>query len=148
MDLPMRLSDLPFASSDGVRRRMQAIGSQDTLPELRLRGELWSRGLRYRVGYRPIPNLNRRADIVFPREKVACFVDGCFWHGCPEHGSRAWTVNNWYWPDKIARNRLRDQDTTRKLVNLGWCVVRVWEHEDPERAAREVAGLVISRRPA
>ena len=76
-----------------------------------------------------MPGLRRKADIVFGPARVAVFVDGCFWHGCPEHGRRAHNVNGWYWPDKIARNRRRDEETGQLLSGAGWLVVRVWEHE-------------------
>lgn len=125
---------------------MQAVRSVDTGPELALRRELWHMGLRYRVGIRPLPGLNRRADIVFPGAKVAVFVDGCFWHGCPEHGRRVHEVNSWYWPEKIRRNVERDVDTNRRLADEGWAVVRVWEHDDPALLACWVRDLLDARR--
>ncbi len=86
-------------------------------------------GFRYRIHRAPVPALRRKADIVFGPARLAVFVDGCFWHGCPDHGRRRHDVNGWYWPDKIARNRLRDDDTDRALTAAGWRVLRVWEHE-------------------
>jgi DNA mismatch endonuclease (patch repair protein) len=83
---------------------------------------------------------------VFPTERVAVFLDGCFWHGCEQHGRRRHDVNGWYWPEKIARNRARDEDTTRRLVAEGWLVVRVWEHEEAESAAQRIEALVRQRR--
>jgi|GEM_PF-1039311 len=100
-----------------------------TAPELALRRALFALGLRYRVGTAPVPGLRRKADIVFGRAKVAVFVDGCFWHGCPQHGERRHEVNGWYWLDKIERNRRRDRDTDNLLAAAGWQVLRVWEHE-------------------
>jgi DNA mismatch endonuclease (patch repair protein) len=88
----------------------------------------------------------RRADIVFGQAKVAVFVDGCFWHGCPEHGRRAHEVNSWYWPAKIVRNQTRDQDTDRRLIEAGWHVVRVWEHDDAVTAADAIEAAVRTRR--
>ena len=82
-------------------------------------------------------------DIVFSRAKVAVFVDGCFWHGCPVHGSRLPHANAWYWPAKIEGNRLRDIDTTQRLAAEGWKVVRVWEHESLDRAV-ELVELAFS----
>lgn len=83
--------------------------------------------------------------MVFRKPKVAVFVDGCFWHGCPAHGQRKHAVNGWYWPSKIERNRMRDADTTSRLDSAGWTVIRVWEHEDPMAAAHQIAEVVIRR---
>lgn len=124
---------------------MQAIRGRDTKPELELRRRLWSAGLRYRVDARPVPVLRRRADVVFRRARVAVFVDGCFWHGCPEHG-HAVGVNETYWSAKLARNIARDRDTDQQLAAAGWVVVRVWEHEEPAEAARAIEETVRSRR--
>ena len=137
-----------FASTPGVRRRMQAIRAVDTKPELAVRRAVHALGLRYRVHTRPLPDLNRRADLVFTRARVAVFVDGCFWHGCPEHGRRQFGVNGWYWPDKIDRNVRRDVETTRLLTEAGWRVVRAWEHEDPATVAAAVADTVRTARGA
>jgi DNA mismatch endonuclease, patch repair protein len=128
-----------FASSPVVRKRMQAIRATDTKPELAVRRLVHAMGLRYRTHIRPEPRLNRRADLVFTRARVAVFVDGCFWHGCPEHGRRRFGVNGWYWPAKIDRNVRRDAETTRLLTEAGWRVVRFWEHEDPVDVAAAVA---------
>lgn len=122
---------------------MQAIRSTDTAPELALRRELWRRGFRYRLHVRPLPCLNRKADLVFARLRVAVFVDGCFWHGCPEHGRREFRVNSWYWPEKIERNRGRDIDTDRTLREAGWTVVRVWEHQGLDEAVEAVTLALI-----
>jgi DNA mismatch endonuclease (patch repair protein) len=129
-----------------MRRRMQAQRRHDTEPELALRRRLHAMGLRYRVHERPLPDLRRQADLVFRRARVAVFVDGCFWHGCPEHGRRAHAVNGWYWPEKIERNRTRDADTDARLRAAGWDVVRVWEHETTAGAARRVARAVARAR--
>lgn len=102
-------------------------------------------GLRYRVDRRPLPALNRRADLVFSRQRVAVFVDGCFWHGCPQHGRREHSINGWYWPEKIGRNVARDRDTDAQLIKAGWQVVRVWEHEAPREAASRIAEAVRSQ---
>ncbi len=119
---------VPFASTPGIRRRMQAQRSRDTAPELAVRRALHRLGYRYRVHERPLPALARTADIVFRRARVAVFVDGCFWHCCPEHGRRVPTPNSWYWPAKLARNQARDLDTNAQLEAAGWQVVRLWEH--------------------
>lgn len=103
-------------------------------------------GLRYRVSTRPIPAVRRTADLVFPRAKVAVFLDGCFWHGCPEHHTVAVT-NAGFWAEKVETNRRRDRDTDRRLREAGWVSVRVWEHRDPLQAAAEVREVVAARRP-
>ena len=101
-------------------------------------------GLRFRKHGRPLPTLNCAADIVFRRERVAVFIDGCYWHGCPKHGTRPRT-NSGYWSAKIARNIERDRRNDAALMDAGWCVVRVWEHEDPEQAAAQIHDLVRGR---
>ncbi len=119
---------------------MQLQRERDTLPELALRRALHRRGLRYRVDLPVVPGtVRRRIDIAFTKAKVAVFVDGCFWHGCPEHGKRVHVVNGQYWPGKIAGNRARDIDTDERLRNAGWTVVRVWEHEPVDEAIERVA---------
>ena len=135
----------PFASSPNVRRRMQQVRRSGTATEMALRRAVWARGLRYRVGARPLPNLGRTADLVFTRQRVAVFVDGCFWHSCHVHGNRP-LVNTWYWDVKLARNVERDRETDRALRDAGWSVVRIWEHENPEDAAERVVEAVKSRR--
>lgn len=122
--------------------RMSRVGSRDTRPELRLRSILHSRGHRFRVDLAPEHSLRRRADIVFTKARVAVFVDGCFWHGCPDHVT--WPRNNSdLWRAKIERTRVRDQETTERLVAAGWSVVRVWEHENPEAAAARVERALV-----
>lgn len=121
---------------------MQGNRRRDTSPELALRRLLHAAGLRYRVDARPLYDLNRRADLVFHGRKVAIFVDGCYWHGCAEHGTVAQT-NAAYWSSKIRRNRERDADTNRRLCDAGWTVIRVWEHEDPVVAAERVKALLL-----
>ena len=133
------------ASSEGVRKSMQANKSRDTKPELALRRAVHALGLRYRVSTRPVPAIRRTADLVFTRVKVAVFLDGCFWHGCPEHHTKAAT-NAGYWAEKVTRNRERDEETDRMLGEAGWLVIRIWEHEDPVLAATRVAEQVRERR--
>jgi DNA mismatch endonuclease (patch repair protein) len=133
-----------WASNEAVRASMRSNRSRDTRPELALRCAVHALGLRYRVAARPLPQIRRTADLVFTRAKVAVFLDGCFWHGCPEH-HRAPTANSSYWSAKVARNRTRDLEVDALLISVGWNVVRVWEHEDPAGAARRVAEIVRSR---
>lgn len=121
---------------------MQRQRRRDTAPERALRAELWKRGLRYRVDFR-IPGTRRRADIAFPSRRVAVFVDGCFWHGCAEHGT--WPKKNAeWWRQKIEANRLRDADTDLRLRHAGWQVVRVWEHETALVAYERVVAALSS----
>lgn len=106
-----------------------------------MRRAVHAHGLRYLVDVRPLPHLNRRADLVFTRARVAVFVDGCYWHGCPEHGTNA-RVNADYWAPKIAGNIARDRDTDQRLNAAGWTVIRAWEHEDSDSVALRVVTAV------
>lgn len=137
----------PPPSSQAALSRMKAAKPRDTAPEKALRSALFKKGLRFRVNAKPIKEFNRKADIVFRAAKVAIFVDGCFWHGCPIHGTQA-KANAEFWRNKIKQNQLRDLDTNEKLKKAGWKVVRVWEHENPEKAAERISKLVIKRRNA
>jgi DNA mismatch endonuclease (patch repair protein) len=124
---------------------MQSNKSRDTKPELALRSAVHALGLRYRVGAKPLAGLRRTADLVFPTARVAVFLDGCFWHGCPEHHTVA-AANAKFWADKVSGNRTRDRDTDARLEAAGWVSVRVWEHEDPADAALRVESVVRARR--
>lgn len=135
-----------WASSAAVRRRMQRQTTRDTAPELAVRRLLHAAGFRYRVDAAPLPGLRRRADVVFRPARVALFVDGCFWHGCPEHGQRTTRANTDYWHGKVARNQARDLDTNRLLEQADWLALRAWEHEDPAAVAHRVAHAVRRRR--
>jgi DNA mismatch endonuclease (patch repair protein) len=135
---------VPPASSAAVRYRMQRTPRSDTTPELSVRSSLHQRGFRFRVHQKPLPDLRRWADIVFTRARVAVFVDGCFWHGCPDHKLRV-TANAEYWATKIARNKARDLETSRRLMEAGWAVVRIWEHDDPIHATERIADVLTSR---
>jgi DNA mismatch endonuclease (patch repair protein) len=134
----------PAPSSSAALARMKAAKPRDTAPEKALRSELHKMGLRFRVDTRPIKELNRRADIVFRSARVAIFVDGCFWHGCPKHGTQA-KANAEFWRNKIEQNQKRDADTTLQLKKKGWKVIRVWEHEDPEKAAEKINETIQKR---
>jgi DNA mismatch endonuclease (patch repair protein) len=120
---------------------MQSNRSRDTGPELAVRREAYRLGLRYRVCVRPLPELRRTADLVFPRARVAVFVDGCYWHGCPAH-HRSPATNRSYWADKLERNRRRDLNTNKQLEDAGWTVIRIWEHEDPQAAAARIKTML------
>lgn len=137
--------DVPPASSAAARRRMERTRQRDTAAELALRRALFALGLRYYVDRRPLADVRRRADVLFPRTKVAVYVDGCFWHGCPLHAT--WPAENAeFWRDKIETNRRRDEDTNRRLAEAGWLVVRIWEHEDAGAAAGRIADAVRGRK--
>jgi DNA mismatch endonuclease (patch repair protein) len=124
---------------------MSRQARRDTAPELALRRALHRRGLRYRVGIRPIAELRGSADVVFTAARVAVYVDGCFWHMCPQHGTMPANNAEW-WKAKLEGNRARDRRTDDLLERHGWRVVRVWEHEEPEEAAGRIATLVRSVR--
>lgn len=134
----------PPPSSEAARNRMKAARQRNTAAELALRSELHKRGLRYRVDVRPLEELHRRADIVFRKAEVAVFVDGCFWHGCPVHGT--WPkANAEFWRKKIEGNRERDSETNQYLKAAGWIVVRIWEHENPVEASKMIAKILQRR---
>ena len=134
-----------WATSPAVRNVMRGNRKRDTCPELAVRRAAHRRGLRYRVAIRPLPELARTADLVFRGAKVAVFVDGCFWHGCPEHYVPP-RSNPTYWIPKIERNQTRDHATNEVLRAAGWSVIRFWEHDDPERAAGAIAEAVERRK--
>lgn len=135
-----------WASSLGRRRNMQANRSRDTKPELEIRRALHRLGLRFRVGIAPEPSLRRRADIVFTAARVAVFIDGCFWHGCPKHGRSTFKHNADYWLAKIQTNVTRDTDTNEQLAKAGWRVLRYWEHEKQEDVVTEIREVVSALR--
>jgi DNA mismatch endonuclease (patch repair protein) len=135
----------PWASTPAVRAVMQGNRSRDTKPELALRSAVHALGLRYRVSARPLTDVAITADLVFRPAMVAVFMDGCFWHGCPEHGTRVAT-NSHYWVAKITRNQQRDLRVNALLAQAGWLVIRVWEHERAQEAALRVATIVREHR--
>ncbi|WP_327681912.1 very short patch repair endonuclease [Streptomyces sp. NBC_00467] len=124
---------------------MSRQSSRDTAAEVAVRRLLHAAGMRYRVNV-PVPSMPRRAiDIVFTKAKIAVFMDGCFWHGCPEHATRPKTNAEW-WRAKLDRNMARDVETTDHLTAEGWTVLRFWEHESPEHVADRIAACVTSTR--
>ncbi|MVA74478.1 DNA mismatch endonuclease Vsr [Auraticoccus sp. F435] len=124
---------------------MSRAPRRDTAAEVALRRELHRRGRRFRVVLR-VPGNNRRTiDIAFTRQRVAVFVDGCFWHGCPEHGTSPTSNGDW-WQQKLQANRARDADTDALLLAQGWTSLRVWEHEPPDVAADLVEAALELRR--
>lgn len=131
----------PTPSSAGRRSAMTQQRTRHTAPELLLRRELHRRGLRYRLHRSVLPGLRRTADIVFVGARVVVDVRGCFWHGCPDH-TRLGTSNTAWWRAKLAANTARDEETERLLVEAGWRVVVVWEHEPVTAAATRVEQAV------
>lgn len=120
---------------------MQGNRSENTKPELKVRSAVHRRGLRYRLHERPLTSLRCKADLVFRVARVAVFIDGCFWHGCPDHGRVPLDANG-YWAAKLRRNAERDRRNDEALKNAGWTVLRFWEHQDPESIATEVERAV------
>ena|SRR6185369_2324217 len=134
----------PTPSSAAKSAEMSKLGSRDTLPERAIRSELHRRGFRFRVDRSPLTGLRSRADILFGPARVAVYVDGCFWHSCPQHGTRPKANSEW-WKRKLDRNQERDRETDRVLREHGWTVLRIWEHEDPVAAADRVEATVRAR---
>ncbi|WAL72562.1 very short patch repair endonuclease [Kitasatospora sp. YST-16] len=131
----------PAPSSPSVASRMRKQARKDTAPELAVRRLLHRRGLRYRVNS-PVPGMSRRTmDISFSHAKVAVFMDGCFWHGCPEHATEPKSNAAW-WRAKLDRNMERDEETTHHLVAQGWTVLRFWEHETVSEVAETIIEAV------
>ncbi|MCG7932709.1 MAG: very short patch repair endonuclease [Candidatus Thiodiazotropha lotti] len=132
------------ASSEAASHRMSRTGQRDTSAEMRIRRLLHAAGLRYRVDYLVLNRPRRKADIAFTRIRVAVFIDGCYWHGCPEHGT--WPkANARFWREKIETNRVRDLDTNTRLEAEGWRVIRVWEHEEPREVVKKIIDVVRAR---
>lgn len=121
---------------------MKNVRVRDTGPEMAIRRLMFAAGMRYRVNYRPKElNIGRSSiDIAFPQKRVAIFIDGCFWHGCPLHGELPKENREW-WDRKFVENKERDARITEQLEKSGWYVLRFWEHESPEK----VLGLIGSR---
>lgn len=141
----MATSRMAAPSAPEASRRMQGVRQQNTSAETAVRRELHAHGLRYRVQVPVLTKPRRVADVAFIGLRVAVFVDGCFWHGCPEHAT--WPkANANFWRAKILANKERDLDTDRRLREAGWVVVRAWAHEAPSAVASRVIAVVRSRR--
>ncbi|MFF4655072.1 very short patch repair endonuclease [Streptomyces sp. NPDC001381] len=126
---------------------MSRQGSRDTAPEVAVRRLLHASGLRYRVNV-PVPGMPRRTiDIVFTKAKIAIFLDGCFWHGCPEHATHP-KANAAWWRAKLDKNMARDIETTEHLAAAGWTVLRFWEHETPADVAHRITASLASAQPS
>ncbi|MDZ4827140.1 MAG: DNA mismatch endonuclease Vsr [Actinomycetota bacterium] len=136
---------MPEPIDEAKRRSMQRQREADTHPEVALRRELLRRGLRYRVQRRALPTLRRKLDVVFPSERVAVEVRGCFWHACPKHAT--WPHHNAaWWKAKLERNVERDAETEKALRIAGWKLIVVWEHDSPTRASAQIEKIVRARR--
>src|SRR5579859_1705649 len=144
---PPAATAYPHPTSAGRSANMKANRRVDTKPELALRRALHGLGYRYRKDYRLDLDggVRVRPDIVFTARKVAVFVDGCFWHCCPDHGSRP-ASNTWYWEPKLRRNVDRDRAADAALGEAGWTVIRFWEHESIESAVAAVVGVLARGR--
>lgn len=123
---------------------MRRTKRRDTKCEIALRKELYRLGLRYRVDLRVVPGVLQRADICFRKLKVAIFVDGCFWHRCPIHGTMP-KSNELWWREKLQANVDRDERSRKLLQAAGWSVIRIWEHEDAIDAAVRIVAILASR---
>lgn len=132
----------PTPLNEVVSAQMQRMPRASTGPEMLVRRELHRRGLRYRVNH---PRLPGRPDIAFAGARVAVFVDGCFWHSCPDHGLLPKNNREW-WRNKLARNVKRDREKDLLLDTMGWVAVHIWEYEDPIKAADSIELLWLSRR--
>jgi len=135
----------PKSRSVAVRNVMRANRGVDTGPEIRLRSLVHKAGLRYAIDVRPEADINRRADLVFRAAKVAVFVNGCFWHGCPKHYSSP-KSNKRYWSEKVRRNRERDVETRFLLKRRGWRVLVFWEHQPAQSCSERVVSVVSERK--
>lgn len=131
----------PGAADSRTATRYSTQRRQDTAPEHALRRALFAAGKRYRVGLKVPGRARRTMDIAFPGQKVAVFVDGCFWHACPDHGNQPKSNPEW-WRVKLSANVARDRDTDQVLREAGWTVIRVWEHEVPDPAVDRVLALL------
>ena len=141
------MNGAPAASSAAARARMKRQTPKDTQPEIQVRRLLHAAGLRYRV-HIAVPGRTRRTiDICFRAIGLAVFLDGCFWHGCPQHATYPAANADW-WAAKLAGNQRRDADTTDHLRDLGWTVARFWTHEPPEAVAGSVREMVATLRGA
>ena len=136
----------PIAADPAVSKRMSRNRRRDTRPERALRQALHTRGLRFRVDH-PVraADVTVRPDVVFTRWRVAVFIDGCFWHGCPQHGN-APRRNVDYWGPKLERNAARDRRVDTALSAAGWHVIRAWEHESTHATARRVLAALDAAR--
>lgn len=137
----------PAPLNPGRSRNMQANKRTGTKPEVALRSILHRRGLRFRKDLPlKLNGIRVRPDVVFTRRRIAIFLDGCFWHVCPEHG-RYPSRNDWYWTPKLRRNIERDKEVNQALVAAGWMPLRAWEHEDLSLFADRIQAALVRVQP-
>ena len=135
----------PHPTSAEVSARMRRNPRRNTRPELVVRSELHRRGLRFRKDLPlRVPGRVVRPDVVFTRARLAVFIDGCFWHRCPEHGNVP-TANGDYWRPKLERNIARDRAVDAALSEAGWRVLRAWEHEPPSEVADRILAVLVGQ---
>ncbi len=131
----------PIPANKNISEQMSRMPTKDSKPEIKLRKALYSEGLRYRIHRKDLPG---KPDISFGPARVAVFVDGCYWHNCPEHGTIPKSNSEW-WKEKFQRNQERDSRNDALLREMGWLPIHVWEHEDPDEAACKIGGIVKRR---
>lgn len=142
----MSAAAYPAPFDAATSKRMSRNRKRDTKPERAVRGGIHAVGLRFRVDHPlRISGMTVRPDIVFTRWRVAVFIDGCFWHACPEHGNVP-RRNTAYWTPKLRRNVERDRRVDQTLAATGWLVIRAWEHEAVDAVVARVAAAVSARR--
>lgn len=147
----MNARAVPFAGSppvmvppsDVIRRRMEALRRKDTDPELAIQSELVRMGVRFQTDTRP-DTVRSRADLVVVDARLAIYIDGCYWHACPDHGTVPKRNTAW-WVAKLEANQQRDLRVTAQLEAAGWAVLRIWEHEDVAMAADRIRSAAVSR---
>ena len=137
----------PHPTTPGRSANMKANRRTDTKPEMALRKALHALGYRYRKDLRLdlASGVRVRPDIVFTARRVAVFIDGCFWHCCPDHGSQP-ASNTWYWEPKLRRNVERDRAADAALDEAGWTVIRLWEHSGLDEAVKIVVDVLPTPR--
>src|SRR3954462_9887380 len=134
----------PEPATAHIRARMERQRRRDTQPELAVRRELHRRGIRFRVDVRPEPGLRMRGDLVWKKCKIVVMIDGCYWHGCPSHGTSPKNNAEW-WRTKIAANIERDGRHDAVLRERGWTVLRFWEHESPGLVADAIEAALSAQ---
>ena len=131
----------PIPADENISEQMRRMPTKNTDPEIKVRKSLYAKGLRYRLHRKDLPG---KPDIALGPAKVAVFVDGCYWHNCPEHGTLPKNNRKW-WEEKFRKNRERDLRNDTKLIEMGWLPVHIWEHEDPNEAAARIKDLARER---